>query len=276
MNPQTLTPPTEPTAELGEKPQGGRPPKYQTPPKYDELTVIDQQIVDYFAMDGLMPNYEGSGEKGRMIQLPAQKMAERLGYADRKSLYNRRDAIPGFDEIVLGRMPALYRRYMVTAVWKGVGLRGMRGDAKQAEMLLSHYAGYTPPAQKHEVKIDGLAEAVNAARTAARRSAALPGDVVDAPPLPTGSPQAGDNQPVLKPALVVIAAPDVNQKPDPVVIPPVVPAPGSFTNLSPAPAQAPNVIVDKPSIEPPRPALPVLRDTEELDEFGDSIIREFD
>lgn len=309
---QTLTNPEGGTAEVGEKPKGGRPAKYDAPPTYDALTPVDKQIVDYFAMDGLLPQ---NGEwldavtqkprKGRMIQVGTQEFAESIGYADRKSLYNRQAAIPNFDELVLARMPALYRRYMVPAAWKGLGLRSMRGDAKQAEMLLSHYSNFVPPTQKHEIKIDGLAEAVNAARMARRdrdRADVTPpeeGVIVEAPkvansiPLPTVNPQPGDKGGVQTAPTPVAITPEPQAQPlqnsgnGGVVeheTPPIVPAPGAESKPTPdlVDIQSPNVNqkVDSVDIQPSpaTPPLPEMPDDSGLDEFGDPIgpIREFD
>ncbi len=313
MTEQALTVMTEPTGEVGEEPKGGRPPKYAEPPTYEKLTPIDKQIVDYFAMDGLMPNNgEWGDKKGRMVQVTAQEFAESLGYVSRRSIYNRQNAIPGFDELVLARMPGLYRRYMVPAAWKGLGLRSMRGDAKQAEMLLSHYSNFVPPTQKHEVKIDGLAEAVNAARTAARQRSAIPGEVVepkvsDSQPLPTVFPQPGDNPPTgnvapspnpgmvggladrimhaetsqPEPEIVSIPAPNVNQIDDP-----VAKASANVNeieaNVAPKESPAP-VKTSTPPIVRVNPDPPVdtnftrPESADEFDEFGDRVaVREFE
>lgn len=286
---QTLTPDEVTTAEVVEKPSpGGRPPKYDTNVTltYDMLTPIDQQIVDYFAMDGLVPN-DGrfEGKKGSLAQVSAQDFAQYLGYASRRSIYDRRRDIPGFDKIMLARISLLQARYLVPAIFKGVGLRAMRGDAKQAEMLLSHLGIYTPPAQKHEVKIDGLAEAVNAARAAARERSAIPVEAVDVKvadsiPLSPTSPQPGDNEAteltsIPEPELVSIPAPNVNQIDDSVA---KTSANVNEIEANVAPKESPAPVKTS---DPVTNALPIQaapdESGDEFDEFGDRVtVREFE
>lgn len=138
----------------------------------EPLTPQQQNYISYVAVGGLITEDDGSVHKLRL-----EDFATSLG-VDRRTLNNWKRNIPNFWQLVEQRRSEIFTQNRITAVWNGLFLRAMKGDAEQAKIILGQYAKWQPPAQKHDITIgDGLADAALAAR--ARRENAIEGEVVE-------------------------------------------------------------------------------------------------
>lgn len=123
--------------------------------------VLDERknhYITYVAAHGLSVE-----EDGTYTKISAQQFAESIGVS-RQALYDWQKSIPDFWELVKIRRKEIFTMNRENAIWRGLMLRALKGDAKQAEMILSHFSDYTPPTQKHEVKVSGLGELYQLAR----------------------------------------------------------------------------------------------------------------
>jgi len=114
--------------------------------------------ITYVAAHGLSVE-----EDGTYTKITAQEFADKIGVS-RKTLYQWQKDIPSFWDLVKIRRKEIFTQNRENAIWRGLTLRALKGDYKQAEMILSHFGDYTPPAQRHEVKVSGLGELYNMAR----------------------------------------------------------------------------------------------------------------
>jgi hypothetical protein len=122
------------------------------------LTPAKEYYITFCAGNGLSVQEDGSFAK-----ISAEQFAASIG-VDRRTLYRWRDTIPEFGKRVKDRRREIFNANRESMVWNGLFLRAAKGDHKQAEMILSHFSDYTPPTQKHEVKIGGLADLAKLAR----------------------------------------------------------------------------------------------------------------
>jgi hypothetical protein len=102
-------------------------------------------------------------EPGSFKKITVDEFANRIGWA-RRTLYDWQKATTDFWIDVNKKRHELYSGAQTQIVWRGVFLRAAKGDAKQAEMFLSHYSDYVPPTQKQDVKITGFADLINLSR----------------------------------------------------------------------------------------------------------------
>jgi hypothetical protein len=125
----------------------------KTDPSYPRYELY----ATYCACGGIMIDDDGTIKKQSVTEF-----AKSIG-VDRVTLHRwkKRD---GFWDLVEVKRAEVFQKSRLSAIWNGLTLRAMKGDAKQAEMILSAYAGYQPPSQKHEVKVSGLGDLVNIAR----------------------------------------------------------------------------------------------------------------
>lgn len=115
------------------------------------------QFLSYSAMKGLAINENGS------LEIWTDTMFATHYQVDRKTLWNWRQK-PGFAQQVHARHTKIMKSDFVLLAWRGLAMRAAKGDKGQAEMILTHFGDYTPPAQKHEVKLTGWADLVREAR----------------------------------------------------------------------------------------------------------------
>lgn len=132
-------------------------------PDLVSLTPAQEYYITFCAANGLSVKEDGSFEK-----LSAEKFADKIGVA-RITLYRWRDSIPNFQQRVKQRRHEIFNANREAMVWNGLFLRAAKGDHKQAEMILSHFSDYTPPTQKHEVRVSGLADLLKLSRQKAER-----------------------------------------------------------------------------------------------------------
>lgn len=126
----------------------------------DDVTLTPQQdyYITFVAANGLSVKEDGSFE-----QMTASKFAEKIGVS-RMTLYRWQDSIVNFQHLVRQRRQEIFTLNRENMIWRGLFLQAAKGNPKAAEMILSHFGDYTPPTQKHEVKIGGLADLVKLAR----------------------------------------------------------------------------------------------------------------
>lgn len=142
------------------------------PPVGDEdnlLQLRQQEYISFVAVGGLITNDDGTVKK-----MTLEQFSKALG-VDRKTLHNWKKSIPDFYKLVDKRRGELFTQNRIAAVWNGLFLRAMKGDAEQAKIVLGQYANWQPPSQKHEVTVGGLGDLVNLARN----QKIIEGEVVD-------------------------------------------------------------------------------------------------
>lgn len=169
-----------------------------------ELSPKQDLFIDYMAFAAF--TLDGAG---RLDQMTSEQIATKLGVTDR-TLRRWRRSIPGYAELVRKRRMEKFRIEIEDGVWKGLIAKALIGEPKQAEMVLSHFSDYTPPAQKVEHKVEGLADLVQLARAAKRvrgvvtdapdddaqaTTALIEGEVVQRPQFETPSPQTAPERP---------------------------------------------------------------------------------
>lgn len=127
--------------------------------KQKRLKWAQEQWITYCAASGISLD-----EDGNFTTVTVKQFAVALG-VHRDTLYEWKKSIPHFWQLVDERAREMFNQQTKYAIMKGLKLKAMTGDVKAAEMVLSHYSDYTPPAQKHEVKLNGWADLVKEART---------------------------------------------------------------------------------------------------------------
>lgn len=103
-----------------------------------------QHYIDWCATGGLRVTEDGDLQQMTVTQLAAELQVNRT------TLYEWPKIIPDFQARVAKRQREIYAAGGARAnnIWKALQLKAMQGLPKQAEMVLSHFAGYIPPAQK--------------------------------------------------------------------------------------------------------------------------------
>jgi hypothetical protein len=124
------------------------------------LTYLQDNYITFCASSGLSQD-----EDGNFVTMTVKQFAAAAG-VDRATLYRWQKSIPDFWTKVDERAKQIFNQSTKFAIFKGLKLKAMTGDVKAAEMVLSHYSDYTPPAQKHEVKLSGWGDMVREARKA--------------------------------------------------------------------------------------------------------------
>lgn len=140
------------------------------------LKYQQEQWIDYCAVAGIIATPDGEIEK-----LTIQDFAERIGVS-RRTLVRWKTSIPNFWDRVGQRRMELGGQERLSQVVRGVFLKARTGDPGAAKLYLGMFAGWQPPAQKHEVKTDGgLADLLNVARERKRLEATniQEGEIVD-------------------------------------------------------------------------------------------------
>jgi hypothetical protein len=126
--------------------------------KEKHLTWAQDQYITFCASSGISMT-----EDCQFELMTAKQFAAAVGY-NRNTLYYWQENIPNFWQQVDQRARVIFNKSTKFAIIKGLKLKAMAGDVKAAEMLWSHFGDYTPPAQKHEVKINGWGDVVREAR----------------------------------------------------------------------------------------------------------------
>lgn len=131
----------------------------------DDVNLQERQnyYITYYAAAGLSVD-----EDGNMVKITAADFADSIGVS-RQTLYDWQKSIPNFQDRVKIRRKEIFTSTRENLIWRGLFLRAAKGDHKQAEMILSHFSDYVPPTQRHEVKLNGLADLAKAARAKSER-----------------------------------------------------------------------------------------------------------
>lgn len=130
-------------------------------PPPEDLQLLKQQQeewITFTAIGGLVTEADGLLKPMTIVDFSNQ-----LG-VPRRTLYNWRKSIPKFWERVDVRRREMFGKDRIAKVWNGVYLRAAKGDAPQAQMILSHFSDYRPPAQSHEIEVKGWGDAIVNAR----------------------------------------------------------------------------------------------------------------
>ena len=193
------------------------------PEVQDESVVLarqrwaQDQWITFCATSGM--SYD---EDGNFTTISVKQFAAAIGY-DRTSLYRWKKEIPDFWGKVNARARELFNQQTKYAIFKGLNLKAMAGDVRAAEFVLSHYSDYTPPAQKHEVKLTGWGDVVREARKK-RIKADRPADVVEAEVVPNAPALSNPTQPPQPPVYPHLPQPSA-QPASPQIPTPDPPAP---------------------------------------------------
>lgn len=123
------------------------------------LKLLQENYIEYKAVGGLITSDDGAVSK-----MNVEDFANKIG-VNSVTLWRWQKLIPNFEQRVEAKRNEIFTTSRVTAVWNGVYLRALRGDAEQAKLFLGTYAKWQPPAQKHEVRVSGLADLAKAAET---------------------------------------------------------------------------------------------------------------
>jgi acyl-CoA hydrolase len=123
----------------------------------DVITVAQDDWITYCATGGLEVVMEEVVKDGRssinqLRQTSITKFAQTHN-VDRKTLYNWKKSIPDFQRRVDERRRQIFTDDRMALVWNGLFMRAAKGDAKQAEMIASHFGDYVPPTQKVQVDV---------------------------------------------------------------------------------------------------------------------------
>lgn len=124
-----------------------------------DLEPLQDLFIDYCAFASLSVDPDGS-----INRMTMQEIGTKLGVTDR-TLRRWRRTIPNFAALVKQRRKDKFATVIEDGVWRGVIAKALLGEAKQAEMVLSYFSDYVPPAQRHEVKVNGLADLAQQVRT---------------------------------------------------------------------------------------------------------------
>lgn len=207
--------------------QSPTPPQAQTdsvkPPEL--LKYLQNEYITFCASSGISMT-----EDGNFVAMTVTQFAAAAGVS-RRTLYNWQKSIPNFWQRVDERAREIFNQSTKYAIFKGLKLKAMAGDTKAAEMVMSHYSDYTPPAQKHEVKLSGWGDMVREARKRAIKSNR---PVVEAEVVPSST----DSQKTLS-TEPPIESPSQPARPEPIPPPAPQPEPASPQIPTPNPQQPP-------------------------------------
>lgn len=132
----------------------------------------DRQLayIDFTAVGGLITE-----EDGTLRQMTITQFAQEIG-VDRTTLYTWRKHIPNFWDLVAKRRQTIGSQARTNKVWNGVYLRAAKGDAEQAKIWLSQFAGWQPPKQRAEIEHRGIGDLLNMAR---QRLTEIEGEIIE-------------------------------------------------------------------------------------------------
>lgn len=117
------------------------------------VDVAYDMYVDFVACGGMQVTEDGNTER-----LTMQQFCDGWN-VERSTIWRRRQADDKFDEKVNERRKSIFGRDRVSAVWRGVMLRAMRGDAEQAKLFLANFDNnFVMPTMKVESTDSGLAD----------------------------------------------------------------------------------------------------------------------
>jgi hypothetical protein len=109
--------------------------------------------IDFCAVGGLRVTEDGDTER-----MSVADFCNNFGVS-RMTIWRHRQADPNFNEKVAARRKVLFAGDHLSAVWRGVKLRAMRGDAAQATLYLANFdPEFKMPTQKVEHTDLGMAD----------------------------------------------------------------------------------------------------------------------
>jgi len=138
------------------------------------LTWAQDQYIAYTAFGGLIPDLDGDKVA---VKMTATNFAKTIGVA-RQTLYDWRESIPDFWELVSEKRREMGSKERLTNVWNGVYLKATTGNAEAAKLYLANFdPNFKMPAQKVEHEAgDSLVEAIGIAR---KRQNVIEAEIVD-------------------------------------------------------------------------------------------------
>ncbi len=142
------------------------------------LSVLQDLWLTFDAAGGIVED----PETGAPMRMSITDFATKIG-VHRTTLYEWRKLIPNYQDLVRRRRSEIFTEVRVSKVWAGVHLKAMLGEHKQAEMVLTHYSDYTPPAQrvKHDID-DGFADLLQRARKRREAETSNDSEIIDGTP----------------------------------------------------------------------------------------------
>lgn len=151
-------------------------PKVEDKSGVSELSFAQDQYISFVACGGLIPDLEG---EATAVNMTTTTFAQRVGVA-RQTLYDWRNSIPNFWELVAERRKELGGKDRLIRVWNGVFLKAATGNAEAAKLYLANFdPNFKMPAQKVEHEVgDSLVEAIGLAR---KRQNVIDAEIIDEP-----------------------------------------------------------------------------------------------
>lgn len=204
------------------------------------LSPRQDMFIDFMAFAAFTTGPDGTPQR-----MTDEDIAAKLG-VNRRTLTRWRQSIPDYNQLISKRRHEKFKREIEDGVWRGLILKAMAGNPKQAEMVLSHFGDYVPPTQniKH-----GISESLADVMTGVGQSRkVVEGEVTDVTPNSNMDAQTGISAPVnhvtptIQPAQPVPErSVNVTQKSDPQG---VAVGQNAATTIIQQPPQAPQLIDD--------------------------------
>lgn len=127
--------------------------------KVTVLSAQQQNVIDFYAVGGLITEGDGSFKKMKL-----HEFADQLGIT-RQTIANWRNAIPDFWELVKKRRLELGSQTRLATVHNGLYLKAAAGVPEAVKLYLQIFDGWQPPSQAVQVDAGGgLADLLNIVR----------------------------------------------------------------------------------------------------------------
>lgn len=161
---------------------------YQLRP-YSELTLTQQFVVDYKALNGLItldePEIGPDGKQRMFKKMTMTELASKLGVS-RDALYKAMNSMSNFWDLVAQRRKELASESRLAVVHEAWFLKAAKGDWQHLNAYLTNFdPNYVPPTQKveHGLENAGITDVLDIIRERKRKQAqAIEGEVIDESP----------------------------------------------------------------------------------------------
>lgn len=152
-------------------------PKAEESNPVGQLSFAQDQYISFVACGGLIPDADGDATA---VKMTATLFAQKVGVA-RQTLYEWRESIPNFWDLVASRRKELGGKDRLIRVWNGVFLKAASGNAEAAKLYLANFdPDFRMPMQKVEHEAgDTLMEALSLARQ--RNPQLIEGEIIREP-----------------------------------------------------------------------------------------------
>jgi hypothetical protein len=119
------------------------------------LTPQQQAWIDFCATAGMSIDEEGNPKK-----IAAEELAKMLGVS-RSTLYDWRDRIPGFWQLVATRRDEIYSQSRMSLVYKAVFHKAVKGDIAAANLLMKQSGILKADKSEQTIKVESVDDALD-------------------------------------------------------------------------------------------------------------------